>query len=112
MLTTSAVLTDKQKILAEFFADKVKSVLGSVVAIIQNRKFNNEEITLAETIADVAFWDVAIVVWNEKRRWDAVRPGTAIKYLYGKRKLTAYGGPFKAGLFPCHLSNRLEWNQI
>ena len=43
----------------------------------------------------MAIFDTMIVVWKEKRRWDAVRPFSAIKYLYGDQKLTAWGGPFR-----------------
>ena len=95
VLKASATLNDEQKLLAEFFADKVRSVFGSIVAVIDNRNLDIEKVVLIETIANFAFWDTAIVVWNEKRRWDAVRPVTAIQYLYGNIPLIAWGGPYK-----------------
>ena len=33
-----------------------------------------------------------IAIWKEKARWDSVRPFTAIPYLYGDKKITAYCG--------------------
>lgn len=36
-----------------------------------------------ELISNMAMFDVLIIVWKEKRRWDAVRPVTAIRFLYG-----------------------------
>ena len=36
----------------------------------------------------IAAFDTTIAVWKEKYRWDAVRPFTAIPYLYGEQYLT------------------------
>ena len=36
-----------------------------------------------ELMSNMAIFDTMIVVWKEKRRWDAVRPFSAIRYLYG-----------------------------
>ena len=36
----------------------------------------------------MAIFDTMIIVWKEKRRWDAVRPFSAIRYLYGDQVLT------------------------
>jgi hypothetical protein len=43
----------------------------------------------------VAAFDGAITCWNEKYRYDAVRPFSAIRYLYQDRPVTAWGGPGK-----------------
>ena len=34
-----------------------------------------------------------IVVWQEKYKYDAVRPFSAIKYLWGNQKIRGWGGP-------------------
>jgi hypothetical protein len=39
--------------------------------------------------------DALIPVWKEKIRYDAVRPLTAIKFIYGKKNVTSWGGPGK-----------------
>ncbi len=46
-------------------------------------------------MTNVAAFDAGIVSWNEKAKWDAVRPFSAIRYLYGNRPVTAWGGPGK-----------------
>ena len=46
-------------------------------------------------VTNLAAFDAGIVVWNEKTKWDAVRPFSAIQYLYGNRPVTAWGGPGK-----------------
>ena len=49
-------------------------------------------VQLASTLAD---HDALIPVWKEKIRYDAVRPLTAIKFIYGKKNVTSWGGPGK-----------------
>jgi hypothetical protein len=41
----------------------------------------------------LASFDTAIAVWNDKHRYDAVRPFSAIRFLYRNRKVKAWGGP-------------------
>jgi len=36
-----------------------------------------------------------IVSWNEKTKWNSVRPFSAIRYLYGEQPVKAWGGPGK-----------------
>ena len=47
---------------------------------------------MAATLAD---HDAIIPVWKEKIRYDAVRPLTAIRYIYGTKPVTSWGGPGK-----------------
>ena len=37
-------------------------------------------------MANVAAFDGGIATWNEKFRYDAVRPFSAIRFLYGDRR--------------------------
>jgi hypothetical protein len=46
-------------------------------------------------LTNMAAFDAGIATWNEKARWDAVRPFTAIRYIYRNRLVTAWGGPGK-----------------
>lgn len=41
----------------------------------------------------MAAFDTAIAIWQEKERFDAVRPFSAIAYIYGDELVTAWGGP-------------------
>ncbi len=36
-----------------------------------------------------------IPIWKEKIRYDAVRPLTAIRFIYGTKPVTSWGGPGK-----------------
>ena len=44
-------------------------------------------------MTNVAAFDTAIAIWSEKEQFDAVRPFSAIEYLYGDEQVTAWGGP-------------------
>jgi hypothetical protein len=44
-------------------------------------------------LVNMAAFDGGIAVWQEKVRYDAVRPASAIRYLYGDGLVTAWGGP-------------------
>ncbi|WBB62403.1 vanadium-dependent haloperoxidase [Streptomyces sp. WMMC500] len=94
VLRASASLTDEQKMAAELFNDKVLTFgqyAGTPVVLAGN--LNTEQTVHYITMSDVAFVDVTIATWYYKRKFDSVRPGSAVDYLYGDRKVTAWGGP-------------------
>lgn len=93
VLKASANLTDEQKAAAEVFDDKVLSLGRAATAVVAGGDFNTEEAVHYVTMTDVAFVDVTIATWYYKRKFDSVRPGSAIAYLYGDEKVTAWGGP-------------------
>ena len=43
-------------------------------------------------VTNLAAFDTGIAIWNEKAKWDAARPFSAIRYLYGDRPVKASGG--------------------
>jgi hypothetical protein len=43
-------------------------------------------------VTNVAAFDSVVIAWREKARWDAVRPFSAIRHIYGDRPVTAWGG--------------------
>ncbi|WBB50430.1 vanadium-dependent haloperoxidase [Verrucosispora sp. WMMA2044] len=94
VLRASANLTDRQKMTAEFFNDKIYS-LGRIAgtAAFQQGNFDIEKAVHYVTTVDLAIFDVSVATWYFKRKFDAVRPVTAIRYLYGNKELTAWGGP-------------------
>ena len=51
--------------------------------MLQANRLGIDEFNQVELMSTMAMFDTMIIVWKEKRRWDAVRPFTAIKYLYG-----------------------------
>jgi len=96
VLGASATLDDRQKMTAELFNDKFVS-LGDVAGLgaVQTGLLNLERLVQFIAGNSISTFDVAIATWYFKKRFDSVRPRTAIRYLYGNTKLTAWGGPGK-----------------
>jgi hypothetical protein len=94
VLAVSATLTDEQKMIAELFDDKLLS-LGFSAFFVHATKLDGsiDQFVHYDFLVNVAAFDGAIATWNEKYRHDAVRPFSAIRYLYGDRPITAWGGP-------------------
>ncbi len=95
VLAASAALTDHQKMTAELFNHKLRSLGFAEQFIARSRGFNLDQTVQFVFMNNVAAWDGGIAAWNEKYRYDAVRPFSAIRYLYGDRPVTAWGGPGK-----------------
>ena len=95
VLALTANLTDRQKMIGELFDDKIRSLGGIAVYTSIVRRLSLDEFVQLDFLGHMATFDAGIVCWQEKVRFDVVRPFTAIKYLYGDDPVTAYGGPFK-----------------
>ena len=82
VIALRANLTGEQKILVEFFDNKLRELdhkpalknIHDVVDFVQ-----------LEFLLSVAKFDAGTIIWQEKARYDAVRPTTAIHYLYGEQ---------------------------
>ncbi|MEV0134080.1 vanadium-dependent haloperoxidase [Dactylosporangium sp. NPDC050688] len=96
ILEASANLDDRKKMTAEFFNDKIFS-LGRTTgtAAFTQGNFDIEKAVQYVVTVDVAIFDSAIASWYFKRKYDTVRPFSAIRFLYGDKKITAWGGPGK-----------------
>lgn len=92
VLAASANLTDQKKMLVEFFNHKNQSLGRSAEFIRQRDGLTVEQFIQYEFLINMAAFDGGIAVWSEKTRFDTVRPWTAIKFLYEKKKLRAWGG--------------------
>jgi hypothetical protein len=92
VLAVSAGLTDRQKIMAELFDDKIFSIGAAGAFIDISRGLTLDEWVQMDFLTHVATFDGGIACWNEKYRHDAVRPFSAIRYLYGNQPVTAWGG--------------------
>ena len=90
VLERSANLTDSQKMLVEFFDLKARDIILSPTT-----KNVDDVIEFVQLgfLLHMAQWDAGIVAWQEKARYDAVRPITAIRHVYGDEPVTAWGGP-------------------
>ena len=93
VLAASAGLTDRQKMVAEFFDNKLLSLGGSAFFIAVSRGYTVQQFVELDFLTNLAAFDAAIATWQEKYRHDAVRPFSAIRYLYGDSPVTAWGGP-------------------
>jgi hypothetical protein len=93
VLNASANLTDQQKMIAELFNNKITSLGFAALFISQTRGFTLDQFVQYDFLTNVAAFDTGIAIWDNKYRYDAVRPFTAIHYLYGDSRVTAWGGP-------------------
>jgi hypothetical protein len=93
VLQASANLTDYEKMIAELFNNKVSGLGFSVLYAAQSHDLDLLDFITLDFMTNAAAFDAGIVSWNEKAKWNAVRPFSAIRYLYGSRNVTAWGGP-------------------
>jgi hypothetical protein len=93
VLAASASLTDGQKMAAELFNNKIES-LGFVALFLSvSQGWSVERFVQYDFLVNLAAFDGGITMWQNKTRYDAVRPFSAIRYLYGDTPVTAWGGP-------------------
>jgi hypothetical protein len=95
VLAVSANLTDRQKMTAELFNDKIRSLGFSAVFAAISRGLSLHGFIQLDFLTNLAAFDTGIAIWNEKYKWDAVRPFSAIAHLYGNQPVRAWGGPGK-----------------
>jgi hypothetical protein len=93
VLDAQVALTDRQKLMAEFFDNKIISLGFSTLAASFYHHLSLEQFVQLDYLVNVASFDTAITIWNNKRHYDAVRPFTAIGVIYGEDTVTAWGGP-------------------
>jgi len=93
VLEASANLTEEQKLKAELFDNKINSLGFSAVFAALSQGLSLREFIEVDFLTNMAAHDAGIVIWQEKRRHDAVRPFSAIRYIYGDSPVTAWGGP-------------------
>jgi hypothetical protein len=101
VLDYSANLTDKQKVIAEYWADGPSTELPpghwTLFAQFVSSKGNHgldEDAKMFFAMTN-ALLDASICCWEAKRHWDYVRPVTAIHYLFKGKKVKAWAGPNK-----------------
>jgi hypothetical protein len=96
VLAAQAGLTDAQKMMAELFNDKFFTlgvIAGSTA--LRTRPMEIGEFVQYLATVEIAVFDGAIADWHYKNVYDSVRPYSAIRYLYGDKPVTAWGGPGK-----------------
>ncbi len=105
VMDIQVALTEKQKVIAEYWADGPNSELppghwGLFSQFVSNRdkNSNDKDVKMFFAVTN-AIHDAAVATWEAKRFYDYVRPITAIRYLMNGRTVQSFGagGP-SAGL--------------
>jgi len=104
VVALSAALTDKQKVIAEYWADGPRSELppghwdlfAQFVARRDRHGARQHGVDLDVKLFFAltnAIFDASICCWDNKTAFDSVRPITAVRYLFHGRSIRAWGGP-------------------
>jgi len=116
LLDLSAGLTDKQKMIAEYWADGPRSELPpghwNVLAQFVSRRDHHgayrhgvaADVKLFFALTNAIF-DASICCWDNKLAFDSVRPITAIRYAFNGQQIRAWGGPYRG----TRLMDGTEW---
>jgi hypothetical protein len=99
VLQYSANLTDRQKVIAEYWANGPRSELPpghwQIFAQFVSRRDHNSlgaDVRMFFALGN-AILDASIVGWGAKTKYDYVRPVTAVHYLKKGKKVLAWAGP-------------------
>ena len=101
VISLSAGLTDKQKVIAEYWADGPGTYTPPghwceiAQFIAQCKKYGNYDCIKLFFALCNALLDASIACWECKRYYDSVRPITAVRELYRGKDIQAWGGPHK-----------------
>jgi hypothetical protein len=98
VISYSANLTDQGKVFAEYWADGPSSELppghwnlfSQIVAQRDNHSVD-EDAKMMFAVSNAIF-DASIAIWGAKRKFDYVRPVTAIHYLFQGETINAWAG--------------------
>ncbi len=101
ILDYSANLTDRQKVIAEYWADGPGSeqppghwnLFAQFVA--QREHYDLDTNVKLFFILTNAIFDAGIAAWDCKLYYNSARPITAIHYLFNKKSVKAWAGPYK-----------------
>src|SRR5262249_56075878 len=99
ILHLSAKLTDRDKVIAEYWADSAGSVTPpghwNVIAQQISRRDSHSLDDDAKMFfsLDNALMDAGIAVWDCKRATDSIRPVSAIRFLFADDTIRAWAGP-------------------
>jgi uncharacterized protein DUF6851/vanadium-dependent haloperoxidase-like protein len=100
LVAISAGLTDRRKMIAEYWANGPHTELppghwdlfAQFVSARDNHTVDDDAKMFFALTA--AIFDAGIAAWDAKRVFDSVRPVTAIPFLFHGQTIKAWGGPF------------------
>src|SRR5258706_3825898 len=101
LITISAGLTDRQKMIAEYWSDGPNSeqppghwALFAHYVSARDHHTLDDDVKMFFALSN-AMLDAGIAAWDAKRAYDSVRPVTAIPLLYKGKTIRSWGGPGK-----------------
>jgi hypothetical protein len=101
LISLSAGLTDRQKMISEYWADGPYSEQSPghwlrFAQFVSERDHHtlDDDVKMFFALTN-AMLDAGIAAWDAKRAYDSVRPVTAISLLFRGKKIRAWGGPGK-----------------
>jgi hypothetical protein len=101
LVSISAGLTDKQKMIAEYWSDGPNSeqppghwMLFAQWISQRDHHSLDDDVKMFFVLSNTIF-DAGIAAWDAKRTYDSVRPVTAIPFLFRGKTIRAWGGPGK-----------------
>ncbi|WP_049575621.1 DUF6851 domain-containing protein [Streptomyces sp. SBT349] len=92
ILEASAGLTDEQKVKAEFFDHTGAAMTLAPRAAALAHDLDLDGWAQLFMTTSLARFDDMIAAWHQIHRYDAVRPFSAVRHVYGSSKVTAWGG--------------------
>jgi hypothetical protein len=99
LIDLSANLTDRQKMIAEYWSDGpgTEQPPGHWLRLaesVSKRDHHSldDDVKMFFALSN-AMMDAGIAAWDAKRVYDSVRPVTAISFLFRDKKIHAWGGP-------------------
>lgn len=99
LIDLSANLTQKQKMIAEYWADGPHSEtppghwnLFAQYVSARDRNTLDDDVKLFFALNNAVF-DAGIVAWDAKRAFNSVRPVTAIPWVFKGQSIRSWGGP-------------------
>lgn len=99
LIRLSATLGDREKVVAEYWADGPMTVLPpghfnlfAQFVSLRDGHTLDQDVVLFFVLTNAVF-DAGVAVWDAKNHYDYVRPITAIRYLKRGRRIRAWAGP-------------------
>lgn len=99
IIDLTANLTDRQKSIAEYWADGPNSELPPghwhlfALQVAERDKHSlDEDVKMFFALSNAVF-DAGIATWEAKRYYDTSRPVTAVRYLFNGKTIRGWGGP-------------------
>jgi hypothetical protein len=96
LIGLSANLTDRQKMIAEYWSDAAQPLghwlMFAEFVSARDHHSLDDDVKMFFALSN-ALMDAGIAAWDAKRAYDSIRPVTAIPLLFRGKRIRAWGGP-------------------